>query len=169
MLEVIKKRRSVRKFKNKAVEQKKLDEILKAAMFSPSGMHLRPWQFVVVRDPELKNKLSKATMWSGFARNAPAILVIGAVGLPLWVEDCAIAAEAVYLEATNQGLGTCFVQITGSKNLLKDSEEYVRSVIKAPKWLRILCLMPMGYPDEKKEEHSEAEFERKKIRFDTWR
>jgi nitroreductase len=169
MLEVIKKRRSIRKFKKKAVEQKKIDEILKAAMFSPSGMHLRPWQFVVVRDQELKNKLSKATLWSKFVKNAPVVLVIGAIDMPLWVEDCAIAAEAVYLEATNQGLGTCFVQIAGSKTPLKDSEEYVRSVINAPKWVRILNLMPIGYPDEEKKEHSEEEFDRKRIRFDKWR
>jgi nitroreductase len=168
MLEAIKKRRSIRKFKKRAVEQEKIDEILRAAMFSPSGMHLRPWQFIVVRDREQKNRLSKATLWSGFAKNAPVVLVIGAISMPLWVEDCAIAAEAIYLEATNQGLGTCFVQINGSKKLLKDSEEYVKSVIKAPKWLRVLCLMPMGYPAERKGEHSEEEFDRKRVRFDRW-
>jgi nitroreductase len=169
MLGAIKKRRSIRKFKKREVEQKKLDEILRAAMFSPSGMHLRPWQFIVVKEQGLKDKLAKATLWSGFARNAPVVLVIGANGMPLWVEDCSIAAEAVYLEATNQGLGTCFIQITGSKTLLKDSEEYVRKVINAPKWLRVLCLMPIGYPDEEKEEHGEEEFDRKKIHLEKWR
>lgn len=169
MLEIIKTRRSIRKFKRKKVEQEKLDEILKAAMFSPSAMHRRPWEFIIVKDQELKNKLAKATMWSKFAKDAPVILIIAASKSSLWLEDCSIAAEAIYLEATNQGLGTCFIQITGSRTVLKDSEEYVRGLIGAPKRVHILCLMPIGYPDEEKEEHSEKEFERSKIHFEKWR
>ncbi len=169
MLNVITKRRSIRKFKNKNVEQEKIDEILKAAMFSPSGMHMRPWQFVVVRDREARKRLAKSTLFSAFAEYAPVVLVIGANGMPLWVEDCSIAAEAIYLEATNQGLGTCFIQILGSKTLLKDSEDYVRNVIKAPKWFRVLCLMPVGYPAEEKEGHDDKEFDKKKIHLDKWR
>ena len=101
--------------------------------------------------------------------SAPAILIVCASGSPLWIEDCSIAAEAVYLEATNQGLGTCFVQITGSRTLLKDSEEYVREAINAPKGLRILCLMPIGYPDEKKGGHKDEEFDENKIHLDGWK
>jgi nitroreductase len=175
MLEIIGKRRSIRKFLPKDVEQEKIDEILKAAMFSPSAMNSRPWEFIVVRDQELKNKISKATQWIGFVKDAPVLLVIagkeGRILPSLWIEDCSIAAENVYLEAANQKLGTCFCQITGSKTLTiagKDSEEYIRKVLDIPKGIRVLCVMPIGYPNEKKEEHKESEFDIKKVHNDKY-
>jgi len=172
MLEIIKKRRSVRKFKKKDVEKEKLNEILKAAMYSPSAMHRRPWEFIVVKDQELKNKLAKVTFWSSFVKDAPIVLIIAAKKKflsPWWIEDCSIVAEAIYLEATNQGLGTCFCQVLGTKNiLLKDSEEGVRQIIHAPKNLHILCIMPIGYPAETKTKHSEKEFDIKKIHHEKW-
>jgi nitroreductase len=171
MLESIKKRRSIRKFKKKEVEQEKLNEILKAAMYSPSASHRRPWEFIVVKDQELKNKLSKTTPWSGFVKDAPVVLVITGYeeDSHLWIEDCSIAAEAIYLEAQNQGLGTCFCQILEPKTLsLKDSEEYVKKLLNVPKNIRILCLMPIGYPDEEKPEHNEKEFDKNKIHLEKW-
>jgi len=165
VLEVIKKRRSIRKFKKKEVEQEKIEEILKAAMYSPSAAHRRPWEFIVIKNQELKDKLSKSTPWCGFVKDAPIVLVIAAKLSPQWIEDCSIVAEAIYLEATNQGLGTCFCQILDPKT---HNEEYVRELIKTPKDVRILCLMPIGYPDEEKEEHSEKEFDKSKIHYEKY-
>ena len=167
MLEVIKKRRSIRKYQKKEVEQEKLNEILKAAMYSPSAMHRRPWEFIVVKDKELKNELAKATPGSGSVKDAPIALIIAAKDSPRWIEDCSIAAEAIYLEATNQGLGTCFCQIFSDKTL-NDSEDYVRQLIKAPKDVRILCIMPLGYPTEEKSEHTEEEFDKNKIHYEKY-
>ena len=170
MLDAIKRRRSVRKFLSKDVGQEKIDEILRAAMYAPSAMHGRPWEFVVIRDIEMKAKISKATPFVGFARDAPVILIVcgkeNKLMKNLWIEDCAIAAENIYLEATSQGLGTCFCQIVGSKSLVvtgKDSEETIRDIIGAPKDLRILCIMPIGYPNENKDEHKDDEFDEKKV------
>ncbi|MEM5855688.1 MAG: hypothetical protein QW472_05240, partial [Candidatus Aenigmatarchaeota archaeon] len=60
-------------------------------------------------------------------------------------------------------------QIMGAKTVfLKDSEEYVREVIKAPEKVRILCLMPLGYPAEKKIPHTMKEFDQKKIHWENW-
>ena len=171
MLEAIKKRRSIRKFKKKEVETEKLEEILKAAMYSPSAMNRRPWEFIVIKNQEMKNKLSKATSWCSFVKDAPLVLVIASYEEDLyrWIEDCSIVTEAIYLEATNQGLGTCFCQVLGGKTVsLKDSEEYVKELLGTTKNVRILCLMPIGYPDEHKEEHSEEEFEKRKIHYEKY-
>jgi nitroreductase len=173
MLDIIKSRRSIRKFKTRDVEPKKLEEILKAAMYSPSAMRGRPWEFIVVRDNETKNKISKATPWIGFVKDAPVLLIIGAKESKLikniWIEDCSIAAENIYLETANQGLGTCFCQVLGSKNiLLQDGEESIKKLLNVPKDLRILCVMPIGYPDEVKPEHSEKEFDKNKIHYDKY-
>lgn len=169
MLEIIKKRRSIRKYQPKPVEDGKLNEILKAAMFAPSSMHRRPWEFIIVKDKPTKEKLSQATPYASFAKKAPLVLILCAnqTSDPRWVEDLSIAAAHIYLEATNQGLGTCFIQIRDAKTPGGEgAEEYVRNLIKVPKRIRVLCLMPLGYPAEQKEEHSDLEFEKEKIHWE---
>jgi nitroreductase len=170
MLDIIKKRRSIREYLPKEIEEEKLDEILKAAMFSPTAHHSRSWEFVVVKDTGLKEKLSQATDWAGFAKTASIILVLCSKEDLYWVENCSIAAENIYLEATNQGLGTCFIQV--NRQMIKidgeNSEGYIKALLKIPKDVRVLCLMPIGYPAERKGEHEDSEFEIKKIHHGKW-
>lgn len=166
MLEVIKKRRSIRKYQKKEVEEEKLQEILKAAMCSPSAHGAKPWEFLVVKKSETKVKLSQVTPWAGFVKEAPVVLVIAAEGSRFnWIEDCAIAAENIYLEATNQGLGTCFIQI---REGMDSAEAYVKKLLHIPNEIRVLCLMPLGYPAEEKKEHKEEEFEKNRLHFEKY-
>lgn len=166
MLKIIKKRRSIRRYKPKEIEKEKLNQVLKAAMLAPSSSNRRPWEFVVVKDPEVKEKLSKATPYASFAKDAPVVLVLCADEKkdPLWVEDLSIAAAYIYLEAVNQDLGTCFVQVRETRTSDgENSEEYVKRLIGAPEKIRVLCLLPLGYPAEEKEEHKKQEFEKERI------
>lgn len=169
MLEVIKKRRSIRAYQKKEIEEEKLNEILKAVMFAPSARHSRPWEFIIVKDKKTKDKLAAAKDGSAFANEAPLVIVILAQETHQWIEDCSIVAENIYLEATNQGLGTCWVQIRGSERPDGSScEEYVKKLLNIPNRLRVLCLMPLGYPAEEKEEHQESEFEKNKIHWEKY-
>jgi nitroreductase len=167
MLKVIKKRRSIRKYQEKEIEEDKLKEILRAAMFSPSAHDERPWEFVVVRSQKTKDLLAKTQKWSDFVNQAPVILVLCSREVSYWVENLSIVAENIYLEAANQGLGTCFVQIREMKALEGgDAEEYIRRILSIPQNIRVLCLMPVGYPAEQKEEHTDLEFEKAKIHWE---
>ena len=164
MLKVIKKRRSIRTYQKKEIEEEKLQEILKAAMFAPSARHSRPWEFIIIKDKKTKDKLAATKDGSGFANEAPLVIVILAQETYQWIEDCSIVAENIYLETTNLGLGTCWVQIRGSERPDGSScEEYVKTILNIPEGIRVLCLMPLGYPAEEKEEHQEEEFEKEKI------
>jgi len=169
MFEIFKKRRSIREYQSREVEQEKLNEVLKAAMFSPTAHHCRSWEFVVVRDKETIEKLSKATRWSDFAKGAPVVVVLCADETldPRWVENLSIAASYIYLEAVNQGLGTCWIAVRDPQGS-RDEENYVREIIDAPGKIRILCLMPLGYPAEKKEGHKDSEFDLNKIHQEKW-
>jgi len=169
MLKVIKKRRSIREYLPKEVEKEKLDEILKAAMFAPTAHNRRSWEFVVVRDKETIEKLSKATKWSDFAKEAPVVVILCADETldPRWVEDLSIAAGYIYLEAVNQGLGTCWIAVRDPQGSI-DEENYVREIIGAPEKIRILCLMPLGYSAEKKDEHEDSEFDLNKVHKEKW-
>ena len=163
MLEVIKKRRSVRAYQEKPVEEEKIWEILKAVQMAPSANHRRPWEFVVVQDKNLKEKLSQATPWGGFISQAPVAIVLCADEEKSrhWLEDAAIAGGYLYLEATNQGLGTCWVQVRGSKTEKgEESEGYVRNLLGIPQNFRVVAIFPLGYPAEYPEPHQEGEFKK---------
>lgn len=169
MLEIIRKRRSIRTFVKKDVEKGKLNEILKAAMFSPTARGLRPWEFIIVTNGETKNKLSKATPYSSSVKGAPVIVVIcyDINKGRRFKEDCSICAENIYLEATNQGLGTCFIQIAdGTEADVGNPEEFVKKVLSIPENFRVQCLMPIGYPAKQPEPHKVEEFDKNKIHYE---
>ena len=168
MLDVIRKRRSVRNCLKKDVEKEKLDEILKAAMFAPTARNLRPWEFIVIKDDGTKKKLSRATPYASFAKDAPVVIVIcyDTSNARRFKEDCSICAENIYLEATNQGLGTCFIQIAeGTEASEGNPEEFVKKVLSIPENFRIQCLMSIGYPSKLPEPHKDEEFDKKKIHY----
>lgn len=165
MIESIKKRRSIREYKDKNVEEEKINEILKAAMFSPSARHLYPWEFVVVKEEEKREKLGKATKWSSFAAEAPVVIAVlgDEKKSQEVVEDCSIAAEHMLLEIENQDLSSCWIQIKGNSHNGKPAEDYVKKLLKIPDKYMVLCLLPIGYPDEEKEEHKDSEFREEKV------
>ncbi|MCX7913925.1 MAG: nitroreductase family protein [Thermodesulfovibrionales bacterium] len=172
MLEIIRKRRSVRNYINKEVESDKIREILKAAMFAPTAKNLRPWEFIVVKDRELKNHFSKATRYSAFAKDADVVIVIcyDTNKGNRFKEDCAIAAQNIYLEAVNQGLGTCYIQIAeGTEGSMGEPEAFIKKLLKIPDHYRVLCLMPLGYPENYPPPYDEKMlFEESKIHYETF-
>lgn len=172
VLDVIRKRRSHRDFLDKEVEEEKLEEILKAAMFSPTARHQRLWEFIVIKDEKTKDLLAQTKKHSYFVNRASVVIAIASPEDETgryWLEDSFIASTQIYLEATNQGLGTCCVQIYGSKrDNGDDAEEYVKKILNVPKEIRVACLMPIGYPKEKLPEHSDEEFEKEKIHYEKY-
>lgn len=169
MLEIIRQRRSVRSYLKKEIEKEKLNEVLKAAMFSPTARNLRPWEFIVITDEETKKKLSSATPYASFARDAPVVLVIcyDMNRGRRFKEDCSLCAENIYLEAVNQGLGTCFIQIAeGTEADVGNPEDYVKKVLSIPENFRVQCLLPLGYPEKLPAPHRDEEFEEGKIHYE---
>lgn len=166
MISAIKKRRSVREYLSDAIPEEKLKEILTAAMYAPSANAIYPWELVVVKNLETKEKLSKITPWSTHV--AKASVVIAIVGheqeSPDWVEDCSIVATHIWLEATEQGLASCWTQVRGNVNAEKD----IKAILNIPDEDRVLCLMPIGVPASAIAEHSEEEFDKKRIKSEKY-
>lgn len=166
MIEAIKKRRAIRQYLDEKVSDEKLNEIISAAMYGPSANALYPWDLVIIKNQETKEKLSKVTPWSAHVKDAQVVIAV--VGheaeSPDWVEDCSIAAEHIWLEATNQGLGACWVQIRGNENAQKD----VKELLAVPADYRVLCLVPIGVPGKEESEHNEEDFDRSKIKQESY-
>ena len=168
MIEAIRKRRSIRNFLKREVEDEKLREVLKAAMFSPNSWGTRPWEFVVVRDGETKASLAKASPHAGFADKAPVVIVVcfDTKKGKRFKEDSAIAAEHIHLEAVNQGLASCFVQIADAGDPAGSAEPIVKELLGIPENCRVMCLMPIGYAARELKEHADSEYDEAKVRFE---
>jgi len=161
-MDIIKRRRTVRKYLKKDIPDSIIKELLKAAFFSPSSKNLRPWHFIIVKDPLLKMELSKATPWSKPAGSAPVVIVVLAEELSeKWIEDCSVAAEHIQLAATAFGLGSCWIQIRGNSHGDEPAENYVKRLLNIPEKYRVECLIALGYPAEEKAPHTEE-----KVRWD---
>ena len=150
ILKIIQKRRSIRRYKKEPISEEVLQRVLEAARLAPSGKNFQPWKFIIVQDEELKKKLAVASAEQHFMVEAPVIIV--ACGFPedsysrlgrymkSWPVDVTIALEHLILQATEEGLGTCWI---GSFE-----EEEVKSILNVPEEVRVLALTPLGFPNE---------------------
>jgi len=144
VLEVILKRRSIRDYTSQPVSDQQVRTLLEAAMAAPSASDRRPWHFVVVRDPELRQELGRTHQWSDMAARAPVVFVAcgDEQASHHWMVDCSAAVENLLIQATAMDLGGCWVGIYPRP----EREAHVRQLLHIPEALRVLCLVPLGYP-----------------------
>lgn len=171
-MSLIEKRRSIRRFTGRQVESEKIDVLLEAALRSPSSRGFSPWRFVVVTDPRLLEKLSKAKQHgSSFLKNAPLGIVI--CGDPdksdVWVEDCSIASIFIHLAAASLELGSCWIQIRARMHdKTKTAEAHVQDILDIPAKLRVESIVAIGYPDEEKRPHKKEALQYEKVHHDSY-
>ena len=171
-LPLIQKRRSIRKFQNKPVETEKLDMLMEAALRAPSSMGNNPWEFIVVREQDMLQKLSKAKPHGAtFLRNSPlGIIVCADPGKSsVWVEDASIASIFIHLAAESIGLGSCWIQIRERMHSeTKTAEAYISELLGLPANMKVEAIIAAGYPDEKKQPHEKENLEYHKVHVDVY-
>ena len=146
LMDVIRKRRSVRKYKSDPVPDEDIQYVLEAARLAPSWANNQCWKFVVVKDEEVKEELAKAG--NEWIAQAPVIITAcadpdkpGTKGdQPYYLVDIGIAMEHLILAATERGLGTCWVGWF--------DEKQAKKVLDVPENIRVVASTPLGYPDE---------------------
>ncbi|HDP68374.1 MAG TPA: NAD(P)H-dependent dehydrogenase/reductase [Candidatus Marinimicrobia bacterium] len=154
MLELLRQRRSIRKYKSRLIEPDKIEILKEALLRSPTSRNLRPWEFIFVDDKETLKRLSESKEnGSAFLKDAALGIIITAdeTVSDVWIEDCSIAAIIVQLSAQSIGLGSCWIQIRNrftAQGVL--SEQYIRQLLGLDDSRRIECIVALGYPDEKK-------------------
>lgn len=167
MLELLKKRRSIRKFKDKEIEEEKIAQLMEGALLSPSSRGRKPWEFIVITDKNILNKLSFSKhAGSTFLKNAPlGIVVLGNPDVSdVWVEDTSIATILIQLVAESIGLGSCWIQIRERNyNDNTKSEDYIRQIFNIPESIRIESIIAIGYPDEIKASYEEDDLNYSKV------
>jgi nitroreductase len=155
-LELIKKRQSVRGYKDIPVESEKIERCIQASHLAPSACNAQPWKFIVVNDTSLKNQIADSTTtkmmsMNHFTKQAPVHIVVvmenpnftSAIGSvirdkPFTLIDVGIASIQFCLQATVEGLGTCML---GWFN-----EKKVKKLLNIPSSKRAVLIITVGYP-----------------------
>lgn len=153
VLDAIKGRRSVRAFKGeKGVSEETVDELIDAAAWAPSAGNIQPWEFIIVRRPEIKRRLVEAAFKQSFIEEASVVIVVcadenrssegyGQRGRTLYcIQDTAAAIQNIQLAAYSVGLGTCWVGAF--------KEEEASEILNIPRGIRPVALIPVGYPSK---------------------
>ncbi|HBF36825.1 MAG TPA: NAD(P)H-dependent dehydrogenase/reductase [Firmicutes bacterium] len=172
VLSLIQKRRSIRKYFKKSIEPEKLKALIEAALRSPSSRALYPWEFIVVDQPDMLQKLAVSKNYgSSFLKDAVLAMVICADSKrsDIWIEDAAIAGTYIQLTAQSLGLGSCWIQI---RERMHDdhqtAEEFIRNVMEIPERLKVDSIIAIGYPDEAPPAHSEDELQYEKVFYNRY-
>jgi nitroreductase len=151
-VELTKNRRSVKMYTPHAVEMEKIDAIIEAALRVPSGKALRPWEFIVVTDSVLIEKLSIAKPTGAeFVKETPLVIVVCAYPSKshLWIEDCAIAAVTMQYAAVSLGLASRWAHMRGNQfSETQSTRDYIAELLALPDGLEVECLIAVGYPAE---------------------
>jgi len=149
LVETIKTRRSKRRFKPTKVPDHLINSVIDAARHAPSADDTQPWEFIIVKDKRVKEQLAKTHAWSYFVNDAPVCIVVlgNEKSSPSYFAiDAACATENLLLAVHGLGLGACWVAVYDPHN--PNSEMHVRNILNVPPHLRIIAMIPIGYPDE---------------------
>jgi nitroreductase len=169
MIELLRIRRSIRKFTQVKIDPETVELLIEALLRAPSSRGINPWEFIVVDDQELLTKLSMSKQHgSEFLKNAPLGIVVCADSTKsdVWIEDCSIASIIVQMTALSLGLGSCWIQIRNRihDDSGKSAEEYIRELLGLPEHLKVESIIGLGHPDEVKRPLPAEKLQYEKVR-----
>ena len=155
-LEVIEKRRSIRKYSERPVERELLDAIVKVAQTAPSSRNSKSSAFMIVEDRDTLDALSQMRDYgAGLLSGAQAAIVVmgDESKTDLWVDNCAISATFIQLAVTAMDLASCWVHCSGRPRFRNEpegpkAEDYVSELLGIKEGMRPYCVVAIGYPAE---------------------
>ncbi len=147
LIENIKTRRSIRTYTKQNIEKSQILLLLESAMYAPSAHNEQPWQFIVVDDTSILEKISWFHQWITMAKEAPVGILVcwdlnKDVAGGFWIQDCAAATQNILLTAHNLWLGTVWTGIYPQKDII----EKFSSFFKLPEHIVPFAFIPLGYP-----------------------
>jgi nitroreductase len=140
-LEAIRKRRSVRQYTGAPIPKQDLETIVDAGRLAATGSNKQPWDFVVITDREMIEKLKVAAQW--MEKAGAIIAVVMDPASRWWLEDGSAAAENMLIASTALGYGSCWLE-----GYTLPREKEFKALLNIPQEKRLLTLMPIGVPVE---------------------
>lgn len=170
--ELVRTRRSMRKFTEEELTQDEVVALLRAALMAPSSKGTHAWEFVVVDDKPLLEQLAHCKD-KGAELVAGAPLAVVVLADPqvsdVWVEDASVASTLLLLQAEDLGLGACWVQVRNrSMADGKPAEEMVRAMLHVPEHLRVLSIVAIGHKGMERKPFNEDRLLWEKVHINTF-
>lgn len=152
LLELMRTRRSIRSYTEERVSEEDINKIVQAGLLSASGKAIRPWEFIVVTDKKIMQKMADCRTGSVkmLKEASCAIAVVGNEDASdVWIEDCSAAMSNMHLMAHALGLGSCWVQGRLRKaEDGRDAEAFVRDILGYPENYKLQAILTVGVPNE---------------------
>lgn len=145
-MDSIMRRRSIRKYLDKAVEPEKIENILRAAMQSPTGHNTQDWEFIVVTDAATRKAVSELGPYSGFAAEAPLQIVVCANSEKAWAggtwpSNMGAVCQTILIQVEEEGLGACWI----ANWPYAERMEHVKNVLSIPDTVIPYAVIAIGY------------------------
>lgn len=166
-MEAIYNRRSIRKFTAQKIKDEDIKTLLRAAMMAPTAVNAQEWEFLVIREKEKLNEITKIHPHSQMLKQADAAIIICAslekeIIPGYWIGDCGACAQNILLAATELGLGSVWLGVQPDKKRVED----FRKLFKLPKHIMPFNVIALGYPAEKRDEKDR--YDDKKVHLEHW-
>jgi nitroreductase len=160
-------RRSIRKYIDKQVTDEQIEAILRAAMASPSAGNMQPWEFIVIKDREILDKVPELHPYTKMILETPIAIVVCCdtskkVREGFWIQDCSAASQNILLAAHALGLGAVWCGIYPNEERTKVFQD----LFKMPDYVFPVNIIPIGYPAEEKKPSDRYNEER--IHINEW-
>ncbi len=175
LIEGLLTRRSIRKYQDKPIKKEIIEEIIKAAQYSPSAHNRQPWEFLVIDDKKFLAELRHIQRWTSFAQDAACVIIVcGDMEKSFsrnkddekwsFVDvDCAIATQSLMLAAWAKGIGSCYCGAAPMQKIVDSLKEN----LKLPDNIRPFAIVPLGYPAETPKQ-PEDRYHPEKIHWGNW-
>lgn len=164
-LETIFNRKSVRKYTERPVEKERLETLVRAGMAAPSSRDRRPWEFVIVTDRDLLDKMGDGLPLARMLKETKqAIIVCGDTvkSENAWQLDCSAAAQNILLAAESMGLGAVWTAAYPYPERMK----IIQDALQLPEHILPLTVIPLGYPTGI--EKPKDKYNKKQIHYNGW-
>jgi nitroreductase len=171
VLDIIRKRRTVRSFTDEEVTEEQVETILEMAMYAPTYMNRQPWYFVVVRDKDLQTRLGETLGVRPYIQQAAVVIAV--YGDPqvsnTWDLDGCAAIENMLIAATAMDLGSAWAGSPGNV-AWGEAEELMKEALQVPDGFRALSLVCLGHPAKMVVPHTKDQrYDRTRVHLGTWR
>lgn len=169
-IEAIFKRRSVRDYVKKEIEDEKIEILLKAGMYAPSAGNEQPWHFIVIKNKDVLSKLAEAHPYAKMLKKANVAIVVCADKKlsryedDFWVLDCSASTQNILLAATALGIGSVWIGIYPNKKRIED----VSRILEIPENVIPVSIVSLGYPKGDVFKELPERFKRERIHYENW-
>ena len=157
-IETILSRRSIRQFKEEAVEDKDIKTILETARWAPSGLNNQPWKFIVIKNKETMKELADCTHYSKVILNAPLLIAVYLDTETMYnktkdIQAIGASIQNMLLACCDLGLGAVWL------GEILNQEDKVNLILNCPDTVELMAVLAIGKPAENGKETSRKELE----------